>query len=144
MYLCQHSQRHSRVQHCKDQGEDISDQPLQSLSPPPLRLGGHRVSAWLHLLLNTTTALQLFTLFFEHSHFFALLCTSLQRMVATSLHMLLNLSRCLPAVHLTSLNTEYVWCRIPLNLYLFPKFHGQALYSGFRWAGTYIGKDASF
>ena len=38
---------------------------------PPLRLGGHRVSAWLHLLLNTTTALQLFTLFFEHSHFFA-------------------------------------------------------------------------
>ena len=112
------------------EGEDISDQPLQSLSP--LRLGGHRVSAWLHLLLNTTTALQLFTLFFEHSHFFALLCTSLQRLVATSLHKLpslyffallctslqrlvatslhklLNLSRCLPAVHLTSLNTEYV------------------------------------
>ena len=69
MYLCQYSQRHSRVQHCKDRGEDISDQPLQSLSP--LRLGGHRVSAWLHLLLNTTTALQLFTLFFEHSHFFS-------------------------------------------------------------------------
>ena len=75
MYLCQHSQRHSRVQHCKDQGEDISNQPLQSLSP--LHLGGHRVSAWLHLLSNTTTALQLLTLFVEHSHFFAPLCTSL-------------------------------------------------------------------
>ena len=76
MYLCQHSQRHSRVQHCKDQGEDISDQPLQSLSPPFALVDTGSppgcTSCWtqpplcnsLHFSLNTVTSL----------HFFAHLC----------------------------------------------------------------------
>ena len=116
MYLCQHSQRHSRVQHCKDQGRGRYIWPALTIPlPPPFALVDTGsppgcTSCWtqpplcnsLHFSLNTVT--------------------SLQRLVATSLHKLLNLSRCLPAVHLTSLNTEYVWCRIPLNLYLFPNF----------------------
>ena len=72
MYLCQHSQ----AKHCKDQGEDISDQPLQSLSPFTLVDTGSPpgcTSCWTQP--PVCTSLHFLVLLGEHNYVFALFFT---------------------------------------------------------------------
>ena len=63
MYLCQHSQRHSRVQHCKDQGRGRYIWPALTIPLPP--------SPW------WTQGLRLVAPLVEHNHRFATLYTFL-------------------------------------------------------------------